>query len=243
MGIELRVVPGSPPCAAAERALELKGLAFERAAPAPLRVALRVVRLGGPTVPVMRIHDGEPVTGARAILRRLDELAPEPALFPAGGEALALVGRAEEWADEVLQPLAWRLLWASVRRDPGALWSYAAGSGRRLPALAVRALAPAVARLETAIEDADDGTVRADLRALPRHLDRVDGWIARGVLGGGRPNAADLQIAATTRLLATIGDLSPFLDGRPAQDHARDVFGPQPGGTRPGLLPAAWFRS
>ena len=241
MAIELHVVPGSPPCVAVERALELKGLAFERAMPVPLRVALRLVRLGARTVPAMRIDDRERVVGARAILRRLDELAPEPALFPPGGEPRALVARAEEWADEVLQPLARRLLWASLRRDPGALSSYAAGSGLRLPALAVRAAAPALARLEAAIDDADDATVRADLRALPGHIDRVDGWIARGVLGGQRPNAADLQIAATVRLVATIGDLAGFLDGRPARAHAHGVFGPQAGATRPGLLPADWL--
>jgi glutathione S-transferase len=241
VGIELHVVPVSAPCAAVERGLELKGLAFERAAPAALRVALRLVRLGMRSVPAMLIDDRERVVGARAILRRLDELAPEPVLFPPGGEARALVARAEEWADEVLQPLAKRMLWASIRRDPAALPPYVAGSGLRLPALAVRAVAPAVARVEAAIDDADEGTIRADLRALPGHLDRVDGWIARGVLGGEPPNAADLQIAATTRLLATIGDLAPFLDGRPAQAHARVVFEPQHGATGPGLLPADWL--
>jgi glutathione S-transferase len=243
VGIELFVVPGSPACAAVERALELKALAFERVALAPpLRVPRRALRLRVRHVPTMRLDDGERVIGSRVILRRLDELAPQPALFPPGGEARALVQRAEEWGDEVLQPLARRLLWACVRRDPGALRTYAAGSGLRLPpAFAIRAVAPAVARVESAINAVDDGTVRADLRALPGHLDRVDDWIARGVLGGGGPNAADLQIAAATRLMATIGDLAPLLAGRPASAHARDLFVPQAGCTRAGLLPADWL--
>jgi glutathione S-transferase len=242
VGIELFVVPGSPPCAAVERALDVKELAFERVALAPpLHVPLRALRCGVRRVPAVRLDHGERVVGARAILRRLDELVPRPALFPPGGEARALVQRAEEWADEVLQPLARRLLWASIRREPGALSSYAAGSGLRLPPFAIRAVAPAVARVESAIDGVDDGTVRADLRSLPRHLDRVDDWIVRGVLGGGRPNAADLQIAAGTRLLATIGDVAPFLAGRPAEAHARDAFAPQPGRTRAGLLPADWL--
>jgi glutathione S-transferase len=242
VGIELFVVPGSPPCAAVERALELKDLAFERVALAPpLRVALRALRSGAPRVPAMRLDDGERVIGARVILRRLDELVPQPALFPPGGEARALVQRAEEWGDEVLQPLARRLLWASIRREPAALSSFAAGAGLRLPALAIRAVAPAVARVESAINDVDDGTVRADLRALPGHLDRVDDWIGRGVLAGDGPNAADLQIAASTRLLAAIGDVAPFLAGRPAEAHARELFPPQRGCTSAGLLPADWL--
>ena len=35
---------------------------------------------------------------------------------------------------------------------------------------------------------------RADIAALPGQLDRVDGWIADGLIGGDEPNAADLQI-------------------------------------------------
>ena len=43
--------------------------------------------------------------------------------------------------------------------------------------------------------------MRADLAALPGLLDQVDAYIADGVLGGDQPNAADLQIAPTIRLL------------------------------------------
>ena len=37
--------------------------------------------------------------------------------------------------------------------------------------------------------------------ALAGQLDRVDAWIADGLLGGEHPNAADLQIGSTIRLL------------------------------------------
>jgi glutathione S-transferase len=199
------------------------------------------VRFGARTVPVVRLDGGERVVGSRAIMRRLEQLVPEPPLFPPGGEPRALVERAEEWGEEVLQPLVRRLLWASARRRPRALASYAAGSGLRLPRLAIHALAPAVTRIESRLHHAGDGPVRADLRALPRHLDRIDGWIAESVLGGSRPNAADLQIGASIRLLATIGDAAPFLDGRPAAAHARALFAPQPGATPAGLLPSEWL--
>ena len=48
---------------------------------------------------------------------------------------------------------------------------------------------------------ATDDSARADLDALPGQLDRVDTWIADGLLGGEQPNAADLQIGSTIRLL------------------------------------------
>ena len=38
-------------------------------------------------------------------------------------------------------------------------------------------------------------------RRCPGQLDRVDGWIADGLIGGDKPNAADLQIGSTIRLL------------------------------------------
>jgi glutathione S-transferase len=241
VAIELYVVHGSHPCAAVERALELKGLAFRRIElPPPLHAPLQRLRFGGRTVPAMRL-DGEKVSGSRAILRRLDELRPEPALWPADARARALVERAEEWGDELYQPLARRLLWGALRRAPGALVSYSAGSAIRLPAAVLRAAAPAIVRAELALNRASEGAVRADLRNLPRHLDRIDRWIGDGVLGGARPNAADLQLATTSRLLLTIGDVAPFLSGRPAEAHSRALFTPQAGSTPRGLFPADWL--
>ena len=242
MAIELYVVHGSHPCAAVERALELKGLAFRRVElPPPLHAPLQQLRFGARTVPAMRL-DGEKVSGSRAIMRRLEELRPQPSLWPAGAEARALVERAEEWGDETYQPLARRLLWGALRRAPDALVTYSRGSRIRLPAAVVRAAAAAIVRAEVALNRASEGSVRADLRNLPRHLDRIDGWIADGVLGGAaRPNAADLQVATTTRLLLTIGDVAPFLAGRPAEAHSRALFAAQPGSIPRGLFPPDWL--
>jgi glutathione S-transferase len=242
VSIELYVVHGSHPCAAVEAALRLKGLPFRRVElPPPLHMPVQQLRFGARTVPAMRLADGEKVLGSSAIMRRLDEIRPDPPLFPRGGEERALVQRAEEWGEEVYQPLARRLLWAALRRAPDALASYAEGSRLRLPGAAIRAIAPVVIRIEATMNRAVNGAVRADLRNLPRHLDRVDGWLARGVLGGSPPNAADLQLAATSRLLLTVGDVAPFLAGRAAAAHARDVLPPQPGATPRGLFPPDWL--
>jgi glutathione S-transferase len=242
VAIELYVVHGSHPCAAVERALEMKGLAFRRIElPPPLHAPLQRIRFGSRIVPAMRLEGGEKVSGSRAILKRLDEVAPEPPLWPADGEARALVERAEEWGDEVWQPIARRLLWGAVRQCPEALVSYSEGSRISLPEPAICVAARAIVRAEVSLNGASDGAVRADLRNLPRHLDRIDRWVAEGVIGGPRANAADLQIATTSRLLLTIGDVAPFFSGRPAETHARDLFGTQAGSVPRGVLPADWL--
>ena len=83
--------------------------------------------------------------------------------------------------------------------------------------------------------------MRADLRSLPGHLDRIDGWMAEGVLGGETVNAADLQIATTSRLMLTIGDVRPFFAGRPAEAHAMRLFPDWPGSTPAGVFPTEWL--
>jgi glutathione S-transferase len=242
VAIDLYVVHGSHPCAAVERALTLKRLDFRVIElPPPLHAPLQRMRFGARTVPAIVLEGGEKVSGSRAILQRLEEIAPEPALWPPDGEARALVERAEEWGDEVYQPIARRLLWGALRRRPDALVSYSEGSRIPLPKPAIRASAKAIIRAEVALNKASEGAVRADLRYLPRHLDRIDGWIEAGVIGTGTPNAGDLQIATTSRLLLTIGDVASFFSGRPAETHARELFGSQPGSVPRGAFPADWL--
>ena len=239
--LKLYVVPGSHPCATVERALELKGLAYERVDLLPVvHVLHQQLRFGRRTVPGLRLQDGSKVVGSRAILRVLDGLAPDPPLLPGEPALRAKVEAAEAWGDEVLQPLGRRIIWAALARDLAALPSYAAEARLPLPlSLAARA-APLVVRVEQILNDSNDETVRADLAALPAHLDRVDAWIADGVIGGEPPNAADLQVAAGLRLLTTIGDVAPLLDARPAGALARRVFPRYPGTVPAGALPAEW---
>jgi glutathione S-transferase len=56
-------------------------------------------------------------------MRRLEGLAPSPSLRPRDLELRAEVERAEEWGDEVWQPIARRLLWPALARSPHALGS------------------------------------------------------------------------------------------------------------------------
>ena len=85
---------------------------------------------------------------------------------------------------------------------------------------------------------ASDGTYPEDLRNLPSLLDRVDGWIADGVLGGEQLNAADLQIASSLRLLMVLGDLRPLIEPRPAGALALRIFPDFPGDVPAGIIPA-----
>jgi glutathione S-transferase len=82
----------------------------------------------------------------------------------------------------------------------------------------------------------------SDLAGLPAKLDHVDELAASGVIGARQPNAADLQIAATLRVLLTVGDLRPLFDGRPAERLARRCFPEYPGEVPAGAYPAGWLQ-
>jgi glutathione S-transferase len=238
---KLYVLPGSHPCAAVEVAMRMKGIDFDRVDLLPLTQLLAgPLRYGGNTVPGLRLG-GERLVGSRAIMRRLDELVPEPALLPPPGEAAyAQVLEAERWGDEVLQSVPRRLIDAAFLRNPAAMESYAADSKLPLPRAMLRPAMPMTAKLMAIRNKARDENARADLAALPSQLDRIDGWIAEGLLGGEHPNAADLQIGSTIRLLMSIGDVRPLIEGRPAARLA-DYFPPQVGEVAPGALPSEWL--
>jgi glutathione S-transferase len=241
--IKLYVLPGSHPCAAVEVALESKGLTFKRVNLLPLaQLLVGPLRYGGRTVPGMRI-DGERLVGSRTIMRRLDELAPEPPLLPPPGDPLrARVLDAELWGDEVLQSVPRRILDVGFLRRPDTMESFAGDMPLPLPRPMLRPALPLTARLMAKRNNARDDTAHADFAALPGHLDKVDAWIAEGLLGGDQPNAADLQIGATIRLLETIADVRPLIAGRPAATLTR-YFPPIVGEIPAGTLPAQWLPS
>ena len=194
-------------------------------------------------MPGLKLDGGEKVINSRAILRKLDELVADPPLLPADADARAAVLEAERWGEEVLQALARRLVWVALKRRPGAIPTYQQASRLpRLPRPVVKLVAPAVIAIERRLNDAGDASTRADLRALPGHLDRVDAWIGDGTLAGAeQPNAADLQIGSSLRLLTTLGDLRPMLAGRPAETLATTLFADFPGGVPAGAYPPDWL--
>ncbi len=228
--VRLYAVPASHPCAAVEAALALKRLDYRRIDLVTVaHRPLARVRFGGWTVPIAVFDDATKALGSRPIMRELDRRAPDPPLLPADGDARANVERAEQWGEEVLQLLARRVTWCALRHAPHAMRGYLAGAKLPLPPSLALLGAPLVLWAAVRINGADDTTVRADLAALDGHLQRVDDWIADGVLGGATANAADLQIGSSIRLLQTLADLRPRLDARPAGALARRRFPDYPG--------------
>ena len=83
---KLYTLPASHPCAAVEVALELKGIDYERVDLLPMsQLVIGPLRYGGTTVPGMRIGS-ERLVGSRAIMRRLDALAPSRRCCPRPGD-------------------------------------------------------------------------------------------------------------------------------------------------------------
>ncbi len=238
--MKLYVLPGSHPCAAVEVALQRKAIPYKVVNLLPLmQAALGPVLYGGGTVPGARL-DGERLVGSRTIMRRLDELAPDPPLLPADPDARQRVLEAERWGDEVFQSVPRRILDAGFLRDSATMESYAGDAKLPLPRAMLRPALPLTAKLMARRNHAQDEPVRADLAALSGHLEKIDAWIAEGLLGGEEPNAADLQIGSTIRLLLSVGDVRPLIEDHPAATLTR-YFPPMAGHVPAGTLPAEWL--
>jgi glutathione S-transferase len=240
---KLYVLPGSHPCAAVEVALRMKSMPFDRVDLLPMsQMLIGPLRYGGSTVPGLRL-DRERLVGSRQILRRLDQLVPEPALLPAPGTpSYAQVLDAERWGDEVFQSVPRRVLDLAFLSRPEAMLTFVGDAKLPLPIGLMRPALPLTARLMAMKNKAREDAVRADLAALPAQLERIDGWIADGLLGGEQPNAADLQIGSTIRLLLTIADVRPLIVERPAAELTR-YFPAMIGEVPAGVLPASWLPS
>jgi glutathione S-transferase len=179
--------------------------------PPGLRIA---DRLG--TVPGLAAGD-ERISTNHRIARFLDERHPEPPLFPADPDQRAAVEEAERWANETLQMAARRIPGAAIVRHP-ATFARTSGNGRLGHLLyrregARRVFIPFIARGGFATSASPD---RDPANELPALLDRIDAWIADGVIGGPELNAADFMIAPCLALILYRPDVLPMFEGRPA---------------------------
>ena len=168
------------------------------------------------TVPALAC-DGQRISTNRRIARFLDERHPEPPLFPADPERRRAVEEAEHWGNETFQMAARRIALAAALGDPAAM-SLSGANGRMghllyRGTLVRRLIIPMIGRLTFAVDGSTDRELLAD---LPTMLDRIDAWIADGVLGGAQPNAADCMIASSLALILYRPDVLPLFEGRPA---------------------------
>ena len=237
-------VPGSHPSLAAELMLERKGIEVRRI-DLVAGVHRGVVRAAGfprMTVPAVKL-DGARFQGTLAIARALDALVPEPPLLPRDPEQRAAVERAESWADEVLQPVPRRLVWAALKRDHSDMQLYLEGARLGIPTSLAATMGAPVIQLAARLNHAGDDAIQRDLKALPGLIERIDALLSEGVIGGEQPNVADYQVATSVRLLQTLDDVRPLIDAHPAvAAHAERVVPHYPGHTPP-VFPHEWLPS
>src|SRR5262245_30151098 len=228
----------SHPSPSARLMLERKGIDHQvvNFQPGLHPVAVRLAGFRGPTVPALRI-DGRRIQGSLRISRFLDELEPEPALFPP--DRREAVAEAEAWGERELQPVPRRVYRWGLGRNAALRRGLAEVSP--LPGAGFQAVVnQPLAKLFAGMVGANDETVERDVRELPGKLDHVDELIAAGVIGADQPNAADYQIVATVRVLMSMEDLRPLLAGRPAEALATRLLPDWPDEV-PAFLPREWL--
>jgi len=232
--ITFHALPPSHPCMTVEAALRLKGLEFERIDLAPGTHNEEMEKIygeGNRTVPGVVIDD-EPVHGSVAILRRLEELEAEPALYPDDA-----VAEAERWGDDELQDLGRRLPWGALHFRPEAMGTFGGGEPLDPPGTD---FAMGYIHQSWKYHRISAERLAEDLAGLPAKLDHIDGLAAGGVIGGDSPNAADLQIGATLRVLLTLGDVAPLIEAGAGATIARRWFPDYAGSVAAGAFPAGW---
>jgi glutathione S-transferase len=235
----LYVIPGSHACRSAMLMLDHKRVRYRRVDVPTLThpVAVRLVgfrpssetriagtkrppalRFGDRTGTVPALAAGhERISTNRAIARFLDQRHPDPPLFPADHAQREAVEEAERWANETLQMAARRIALGGALHGLSAI-SRGGADGRMgymlyRSALARRLIIPWIGRTAFAVDKTTERELTAELPAL---LDRVDRFIAEGILGGQQLNAADFMVAPSLALILYRLDTRPAFEGRPA---------------------------
>lgn len=236
----LYVILGSHACRSGSLMLERKGIPFRRvvlptgAHPLLIRALgfaghrepIRSVdgathgslalldRLG--TVPALRYGAQRAQTNG-AIAELLERVQPQPPLFPSDVAQRRAVEEAQAWGDGPFQMAARRIVLAGARNGLDALRDRA-NDGRLGPLLAKRERSRVVNN-EIAARTIFRANAQSEaelLAELPGMLDRIDGWIAAGVLDGRELNVADMMIAPSLALISYRLDLREQIEARPA---------------------------
>jgi glutathione S-transferase len=143
----------------------------------------------------------------------LDELVPEPPLFPTEPKSRAQVEAAERFADEVLQPATRRIVIWSAAHDPDSVRPYPAIG--RMPIPRNRWIRARVMGPTYRLYGMDAEVVHDDLEALPATLDTLDGYVTSGTLNSEALSAADFQTAPLIAGLLRLADLRAEIVERP----------------------------
>ena len=168
------------------------------------------------TVPALK-YDGERVQTCLAMSRFLEEVRPDPPLFPADPERRRAVEEAERWGDEVLQMPARRLALAAAARNDGTMRGD--GEEGRLGYLLFKrrwVRKRAVPWIGRNVFEVDERAEREMLDGLPAMLDQVDALVETGLLNGEELTAADYMIVTSLALLTYRTDVEPEIMRRPS---------------------------
>jgi glutathione S-transferase len=182
-------------------ALAWKGIEHRRHSPPPgahMAAALWLTRGASYTFPILSI-DGRRISDSTAIIAALEELCPEPRLYPIDAterlRALAL----EDYFDEELGPAIRLFAWHEFGKDrksfEALMKSTAPGALAKLPAGLTVAYARAFTALRFRADDAEKAE-RARAKVLAS-LDRLEAALGdREYLVGDRFSVADLTAAS-----------------------------------------------
>jgi glutathione S-transferase len=246
VAIKLYWTPLSHPSQAVRKMLDLKGLEYELVdvIPSSQQLHTRIAGFGGGTIPAM-VLDGRRIQNSREISRALDELRPDPPLFPSDPELRARVEEAERWGEQELQPIARRIIrFGFARSTESRRWL---AEERSWPAAGIAAVlsAPAAQMMARVVEvdgrRANEAGVLKDFKALPGALDHADALLADGTLASEPPNAATLQVLSSVILLGAMADLHDYVVSHPCGVVAHELFRDYPGPIPP-CLPPDWVR-
>jgi len=127
MAAKLYQFRGSPFCAKVRKLLAFKGLEFEVVEVDYLERKELLLASGQIVVPAVTLDDGETVVDSAGIAMRLEQLYPEPTIFPAGwrGMHVALADFIDNHLEESVYPVALADELAYYSRqgpDRAALW-------------------------------------------------------------------------------------------------------------------------
>jgi glutathione S-transferase len=227
--------------------LDIKHVDYQLVNVLPLnqRVHLRLAGFRGGTVPALKL-DGRRIQGSRQIAQAVEELWPDPPLFPADPPLRSKVLEAERWGEQQLQPVPRRIgRFAAARNADARRWA-AEAQGVPAAGIVARLSGPLVSYYGRTIEAdgrrATEAGVRADLEALPGLLDHADGLLQDGTLALDPPNAATLQILSSVCLLDALSDLHDHIGTRPCAQAARELFPDYPR-PLPRGLPPEWLEA
>lgn len=234
----------SHPSQVARKMLELKNIEFQTVDVLPLaqRIHLRLAGFRGGTVPALKL-DGRKLQGSRKISSALEQVRPDPPMFPSDPALRERVIEAERWGEETLQPVPRRIARYAAARSHAMRRSVSADQSLPAPGL-IATLSGPVARyyarsLEVDGRRGDEAGVRADLAAIPGLLDQADRLLADGTLATDPPNAATLQVLSSVRLICAHDDLRGLVSERSAKA-AYELFPDYPVHV-PAFFPPDWL--